>query len=115
MKPTKTRTKTEMSYFCTASQNKAELGLDHHEYDSPDEEEYEKHATFHRECRENPKLMHYVIIAEEGGKSVYELHHELSALLKWRDGNQHLTFSLEEKAIWNLVLQRIEVIKGFLY
>lgn len=101
--------------FSTESQNKAELGLDHHEYDSPDEEEYEKYATFHRECRDNPKLMPYIGIVEEGDKSVYELRHELSAFLKWRDANQHLATSLEGKAIWNLVLQRIEVIKGYLY
>lgn len=104
-----------MSYFWTSSQNKDELGLDQHEYDSPDEEEYEKHATFHRECRAEPKNMPYVEIAEERNKSVYELRHELSALLKWRDANRHMATSREGKEIWNLILPRIDVIKALLY
>lgn len=100
--------------YSTSSQNKAELGLDDHD-DSFDEEDYEQYATFHWECRDDPKLMPYVVIAEEGGKSVYELRHELSNILKWRDSNAYIASSFEGKAIWNLALSRIEVIKKFLY
>lgn len=103
-----------MAYSYPHSSAKAELGLDYHD-DCLDEDEYEKHATFHRECRAEPKDMPYVKIAEESGKSVYELRHELSALLRWRDGNQYMTTSLRDKEIWNLIISRIKVIKTLLY
>lgn len=104
-----------MSYHTlTVSPCKAEIGLDQHE-DSLDEEEYEQYATFHRECRAEPKQMPYVKITEEGGKSVYQLRHELNNLLKWRDANQKIVTSLGSKDILNLVISRIKVIKALIY
>lgn len=104
--------KSKMSYHLSVFQNKAELGLDQHD-DSLDEEEYERHATFHRECRAEPKLMPYVKV--EGEHTVYDLRHKLSSLLRWRDANPHMTDSFKEKPIWNLVLARIDVIKKLIY
>jgi hypothetical protein len=102
-----------MSYFNTP-QSKAELGLDYHDFSS-DDEEYEKYATFHRECRDNPKLMPYVEIEEESGTSVDTLRRELNYLLRWRDEHKSFLRTESQENNFKAIIERINVIKGYLY
>ena len=73
------------------------------------------HYTYHIECREEPKYMPYISITKENGKSVYDLRHELNALLFWRDSNKSFVSSLKERTEYDLKCLRIEEIKSLIY